>query len=108
MLTIILLFYWQCCQAVADAVCLVNDSSGCIVPRILFLDNYFYTGDKANWKWPNGVKMHVLGSLILQSVFRFPSVCGSSPWHCCLHYALNLDTNPLNCSNKSIVTSATS
>ncbi|KAK6118730.1 hypothetical protein DH2020_047535 [Rehmannia glutinosa] len=62
----------KCCQALADAVCLANESSACIVPRILFLDNYIYTGDKANWNWPNGVKMNVLGSLILQSVFRFP------------------------------------
>ncbi|KAL6568341.1 hypothetical protein OROHE_004025 [Orobanche hederae] len=62
----------KCCQALADAVCLTNESSTCIVPRILFLDSYIYTDDKANWNWPSGVKMHVLGSLILQSVFRFP------------------------------------
>ncbi|KAI3455681.1 hypothetical protein Pfo_012344 [Paulownia fortunei] len=62
----------KCCQALADAVCLMNESSACIVPRILFLDNYFYSDDKANWNWPNGVKMHVLGSLMLQTVFRFP------------------------------------
>ncbi|GFP92496.1 pumilio homolog 23 [Phtheirospermum japonicum] len=61
----------KCCQALADAVCLANGSSTCIVPRILFLDNYFYADDKANWNWPmNGAKMNVLGSLILQSIFR--------------------------------------
>ncbi|KAL6496900.1 hypothetical protein OROGR_028829 [Orobanche gracilis] len=62
----------KCCQALADAVCLTNESSTCIVPRILYLDSYIYADDKANWNWPSGVKMHVLGSLILQSVFRFP------------------------------------
>ncbi|KAK4427451.1 Pumilio23 [Sesamum alatum] len=63
----------KCCKALADAVCLTNESSACIVPRMLFLDNYFYAVDKANWNWPSGVKMHVLGSLMLQSIFRFPS-----------------------------------
>ncbi|PIN13745.1 putative RNA-binding protein [Handroanthus impetiginosus] len=63
----------QCCQALADAVHLTNEPSACIVPRILFLDNYFHTDDKDNWNWPNGAKMHVLGSLMLQAVFKFPS-----------------------------------
>ncbi|KAL0441300.1 UNVERIFIED_CONTAM: Pumilio23 [Sesamum radiatum] len=61
------------CKALADAVCLTNEPSACIVPRILFLDNYFSAVDKANWNWPSGVRMHVLGSLMLQSIFRFPS-----------------------------------
>ncbi|KAG8380221.1 hypothetical protein BUALT_Bualt07G0170800 [Buddleja alternifolia] len=63
----------KCCQALADAVRSTNESSACIVPRLLFLDNYLFTNDKANWSWPNGFKMHVMGSLILQSVFKFPS-----------------------------------
>ncbi|KAL0341783.1 UNVERIFIED_CONTAM: Pumilio23 [Sesamum calycinum] len=63
----------KCCKALADAVCLTNEPSACIVPRILFLDNYFSAVDKANWNWPSGVRMHVLGSLMLQSIFRFPS-----------------------------------
>ncbi|KAH6836297.1 pumilio 23 [Perilla frutescens var. hirtella] len=63
----------ECCQALADAVCLRDESSVCIVPRLLFLDNYLYSEDKANWSWPNGIKVHVLGSLILQSIFRYPS-----------------------------------
>ncbi|KAL8466440.1 hypothetical protein ACS0TY_035508 [Phlomoides rotata] len=63
----------KCCQALADAVCLKDESSTCIVPRLLYLDNYFYSYDKANWNWPDSVKMNVLGSLILQSVFRYPS-----------------------------------
>ncbi|CAK9144687.1 unnamed protein product [Ilex paraguariensis] len=63
----------KCCHALAAAVRLADESPTCIVPRILFLDNYFCSGDKSNWSWPNGVKMHVMGSLILQSVFRLPS-----------------------------------
>ncbi|KAL0414990.1 UNVERIFIED_CONTAM: Pumilio23 [Sesamum latifolium] len=63
----------HCCKALADAVCLTNEPSACIVPRILFLDNYFSAVDKAKWNWPSGVRMHVLGSLMLQSIFRFPS-----------------------------------
>ncbi|XP_028088390.1 pumilio homolog 23 isoform X2 [Camellia sinensis] len=60
-------------KALAAAVHSVNESIGCIVPRILFLENYFSCGDKSNWNWPNGVKMHLMGSLILQLVFKFSS-----------------------------------
>ncbi|KAG6425141.1 hypothetical protein SASPL_115566 [Salvia splendens] len=63
----------ECCQALADAVCLSDESSVCIVPRLLFLENYLYSVDKENWSWPSGFKMHVLGSLMLQSIFRYPS-----------------------------------
>lgn len=63
----------ECGQSLANAVCLSDESSACIVPRLLFLDHYLYSEDKANWSWPSGVKMHVLGSLILQSIFRYPS-----------------------------------
>ncbi|GAV87319.1 hypothetical protein CFOL_v3_30745 [Cephalotus follicularis] len=63
----------ECCQALADAICLMNDSQRCIVPRILFLDSYFGFGDKSNWNWPSGARMHVMGSLILQTIFRFQS-----------------------------------
>ncbi|KAL1564755.1 pumilio 23-like isoform X2 [Salvia divinorum] len=63
----------ECCQALADAVCLRDESSVCIVPRLLFLENYLYSVDKENWSWPSGLKMHVLGSLMLQSIFRYPS-----------------------------------
>ncbi|KAK4487623.1 hypothetical protein RD792_005725 [Penstemon davidsonii] len=66
----------QCCQALADAVCLENKSSRPIVSRILFINNYFCSGDKANWNLPKDAKLNVLGSLILQTVFKFPSVCG--------------------------------
>ncbi|XP_016649560.1 PREDICTED: pumilio homolog 23 isoform X3 [Prunus mume] len=61
----------KCCEALAMAVHSSNESSTCIVPRILFLDSYFYCEDKSNWNWPSGAKMHVMGSLILQGVFRF-------------------------------------
>ncbi|XP_057794415.1 pumilio homolog 23 isoform X2 [Salvia miltiorrhiza] len=63
----------ECCQALADAVCSRDESSACIIPRLLFLDNYLYSVDKENWSWPSGFKMHVLGSLMLQSIFKYPS-----------------------------------
>ncbi|XP_050234014.1 pumilio homolog 23 [Mercurialis annua] len=63
----------QCCQALAAAVCLPSDSPKGIVPHILFLESYFALGDKSSWNWPNGIKMHVMGSLILQTLFRFQS-----------------------------------
>ncbi|KAK2969997.1 hypothetical protein RJ640_008337 [Escallonia rubra] len=63
----------KCCQALAAAVCLANESPGCIIPRLLFLDHYFWCEDKSNWNWPDGVKMHIMGSLILQLVFKLPS-----------------------------------
>ncbi|KAL6996184.1 hypothetical protein U1Q18_006318 [Sarracenia purpurea var. burkii] len=63
----------KCSQALVAAVCSENESVGCIIPRILFLESYFYCEDKSNWNWPNGVKMHIMGSLILQLVFKFPS-----------------------------------
>ncbi|KAJ7963364.1 pumilio-like 23 [Quillaja saponaria] len=61
------------CQALAAAVCPVGESPKHIVPRLLFLDSYFSCADKSNWNWVTGVKMHVMGSLILQSIFRFRS-----------------------------------
>ncbi|XP_015901153.3 pumilio homolog 23 [Ziziphus jujuba] len=63
----------KCCQALAAAVCSGDESPTCVVPRILFLDSYFSCEDKANWNWPRGVKIHVIGSLILQEVFRYHS-----------------------------------
>ncbi|CAI9114512.1 OLC1v1015251C2 [Oldenlandia corymbosa var. corymbosa] len=63
----------ECAQALAAAVCAIDDSPRCIVPRILFLDNYIFSEDKPNWSWPHGTKMHVLGSLLLQSIFGFPN-----------------------------------
>lgn len=62
----------KCCQALAAAVCSANESPRWIVPRILFLDSYFGCEDKANWTWQGSAKIHVVGSLILQEVFRYP------------------------------------
>ncbi|KAF8393704.1 hypothetical protein HHK36_021951 [Tetracentron sinense] len=63
----------QCCQALAAAVCSGNESPSCIVPRILSLESYFCCHDKSNWIWAKDDKMHVLGCLILQTVFRYPN-----------------------------------
>lgn len=61
----------KCCQVLAKTVCLADESSKWIVPRLLFLDSYFNCEDKSNWIWQSGAKMNVMGSLILQSIFRF-------------------------------------
>ncbi|KAM1010887.1 hypothetical protein ACFX13_047045 [Malus domestica] len=61
----------KCCEALATAVHSSNEDSTCIVPRLLFIDSYFYCEDKSNWNWPAGGRMHVMGSLILQRVFQF-------------------------------------
>jgi nucleolar protein 9 len=65
---------WQCCQILAKTVSLADESSKWIVPRLLFLDSYFTFEDKSNWIWQSGAKMNVMGSLILQTIFRFNSV----------------------------------
>ncbi|EOY27395.1 Pumilio 23, putative isoform 1 [Theobroma cacao] len=64
---------YKCCQALAAAVGSKNESSNCIVPRILFLDSYFSCEDKSSWNWAGGVKIHTMGSLILQAIFKFQS-----------------------------------
>ena len=65
----------QCCQALATAVSAGSDESPrWIIPRILFLENYLRCEDKSSWGWPNGFRMHVMGSLILQAIFKFPAV----------------------------------
>ncbi|KAK7338199.1 hypothetical protein VNO77_18801 [Canavalia gladiata] len=61
----------KCCQVLAEAIS--HESPKWIVPRLLFLDSYFTCEDKSNWSWQSGAKMHVMGSLILQTVFRFRS-----------------------------------
>ncbi|XP_004235524.1 pumilio homolog 23 isoform X1 [Solanum lycopersicum] len=63
----------ECCQAIAASVCTGDEFPKGIVPRILFLENFFCSRDKSNWSWPHGTKIHVVGSLILQSIFRLPS-----------------------------------
>ncbi|XP_021295000.1 pumilio homolog 23 isoform X1 [Herrania umbratica] len=64
---------YKCCQALAAAVGSKNESSKCIVPRILFLDSYFSCEDKLTWNWAGGVKIQTMGSLILQAIFKFQS-----------------------------------
>lgn len=63
----------KCCEALAAAISSTNVSPRCIVPGILFLESYFSCEDKSNWSWPKGIKIQIIGSLILQAVFRFPS-----------------------------------
>ncbi|XVF25297.1 hypothetical protein REPUB_Repub13aG0201400 [Reevesia pubescens] len=64
---------YKCCQALAAAVGSKNETSKFIVPRMLFLESYFSCEDKSSWNWARGVKMHIMGSLILQAIFKFQS-----------------------------------
>ncbi|CAA6659278.1 unnamed protein product [Spirodela intermedia] len=61
----------ECCQTLANAVCSGSDFPSAIVPRMLFLERYF-SSKVSSWEWPSGEKMHVVGCLILQVIFRFP------------------------------------
>ncbi|XP_072991248.1 pumilio homolog 23 [Typha latifolia] len=61
----------ECCHALATAVNSDSGSPSCIVPHILFLESYFR--EKSGWQWHLGEKMHVLGCLILQTIFKFRS-----------------------------------
>ncbi|KAE8655366.1 Pumilio-like protein 23 [Hibiscus syriacus] len=62
---------YKCCEALTTAVGSKEENSKFIVPRILFLDSYFSHHDKSCWNWPVGAKIHVMGSLILQAIFKF-------------------------------------
>ncbi|XP_047341945.1 pumilio homolog 23 [Impatiens glandulifera] len=63
----------KCCQAIASSVCSTNESPNCIIARLLFLDRYFSCNDPSSWDWPTGTTMNLMGSLILQLIFRFPT-----------------------------------
>lgn len=63
----------KCSKALAAAVISPDESPKCIVPRLLLLESYFFSGDKSNWSWTSGCKVHFMGSLILQSLFKYPS-----------------------------------
>ncbi|CAH8359410.1 unnamed protein product [Eruca vesicaria subsp. sativa] len=63
----------KCLEALADALCSKNESRISLSPRLLFLDNYFYSQDKSSWEWAPGAKMHLMGCLILQIIFKFSS-----------------------------------
>uniref|UniRef100_A0A803KQU6 Uncharacterized protein n=2 Tax=Chenopodium quinoa TaxID=63459 RepID=A0A803KQU6_CHEQI len=65
----------KCSKELAAAVIIANEDPNCIVPRLLLLDNYLFSKDKANWSWTSGCRVHVMGSLILQSLFKYPSDC---------------------------------
>ncbi|KAI3972312.1 hypothetical protein MKX01_017916 [Papaver californicum] len=81
----------KCSEALAAAVCSTSESSNCIVPRLLFLESYFSSEDKSIWKWGKDEKMHVLGCLMLQTVFKFPIVCYISfSFSSCLLFGLSI------------------
>ncbi|KAJ8625206.1 hypothetical protein MRB53_033736 [Persea americana] len=63
----------ECCQALAAAVCSSSESPSCIIQRILFLEDYYCCEDKPSWNWLKGNKMHTLGCLILQTIFKYSS-----------------------------------
>ncbi|KAE8810614.1 Pumilio domain-containing protein C14orf21 [Hordeum vulgare] len=57
-------------EALSAAITSDSESSDSIVAHILFLENFLR--EKSYWKWPLGVKMSVLGCLMLQSIFQYP------------------------------------
>ncbi|KAK1280740.1 hypothetical protein QJS04_geneDACA004824 [Acorus gramineus] len=63
----------ESCRALAAAVHSESEPVSCIVPHILYLDGYFSCKEKTGWRWPTGDKMHVLGCLMLQIIFKYPS-----------------------------------
>jgi hypothetical protein len=63
----------QSSEALSAAITSDSESPDSIVAHILFLENFLR--EKSYWKWPAGVKMSVLGCLMLQSIFQYPHVC---------------------------------
>ncbi|KAL8136860.1 hypothetical protein V2J09_002861 [Rumex salicifolius] len=63
----------KCSKALADSVTSGNEPPKHIVPRLLFLDSYINCRDKANWSWASSSRVHFMGSLILQLIFKYPS-----------------------------------
>uniref|UniRef100_A0A453N2N9 PUM-HD domain-containing protein n=1 Tax=Aegilops tauschii subsp. strangulata TaxID=200361 RepID=A0A453N2N9_AEGTS len=57
-------------EALSAALTSDSEPSDSIVAHILFLENFLR--EKSYWKWPLGVKMSVLGCLMLQSIFQYP------------------------------------
>uniref|UniRef100_A0ACD6AAN2 Uncharacterized protein n=1 Tax=Avena sativa TaxID=4498 RepID=A0ACD6AAN2_AVESA len=57
-------------EALSAAITSDSESPGSVVAHILFLENFLR--EKSHWKWPLGVKMSVLGCLMLQSIFQYP------------------------------------
>lgn len=63
----------KCSKALSAAVTASSEAPNCIVPRILLLESYLFSNDKVNWSWTSGCRVNVMGSLILQSLFKYPS-----------------------------------
>lgn len=63
----------KCSKALAASVTSGNEPPKHIVPRLLYLDSYIYCHDKANWSLPSNSRVHFMGSLILQLIFKYPS-----------------------------------
>ncbi|XP_047043311.1 pumilio homolog 23-like [Lolium rigidum] len=57
-------------EALSAAITSDSESPDSIVAHILFLENFLR--EKSYWKWPPGVKMSVLGCVMLQSIFQYP------------------------------------
>ena len=68
-------FELQISEALSAALTSDSEPSDSIVAHILFLENFLR--EKSYWKWPLGVKMSVLGCLMLQSIFQYPHVCNT-------------------------------
>ncbi|KAE8789156.1 Pumilio-like protein 23 [Hordeum vulgare] len=64
-------------EALSAAITSDSESSDSIVAHILFLENFLR--EKSYWKWPLGVKMSVLGCLMLQSIFQYPHIYNIYP-----------------------------
>ncbi|KAF3776392.1 Pumilio-like protein 23 [Nymphaea thermarum] len=47
----------QCSRALVGAVLSESESPSCIVPRIIFLENYFSSEEMTRWSWPRGMKI---------------------------------------------------
>eukprot|EP00252_Welwitschia_mirabilis_P017859 TRINITY_DN3976_c0_g1_i1.p1 TRINITY_DN3976_c0_g1~~TRINITY_DN3976_c0_g1_i1.p1 ORF type:complete len:815 (-),score=146.29 TRINITY_DN3976_c0_g1_i1:376-2820(-) len=62
----------ECCRSLAHAVVSAPGSSNYIVPRILHLENFFCSGG-SDWQWPSETNMSVLGCVLLQIIFKYPS-----------------------------------
>eukprot|EP00249_Psilotum_nudum_P017945 c26564_g2_i2 orf=559-2487(-) len=65
----------QACQSLAHAIYPEAISSACLVPRMLFLENYVNGEDSKCWNTALGKEMSVLGCTILELIFSYPKEC---------------------------------
>lgn len=63
----------ECCRALAHAVNSDSASPNYIVPHVLHLENFSSDTGRSKWQWPSGNKMSVLGCVMLQIIFNYPS-----------------------------------